>query len=330
MPQTPSTTRVVGLDRPVTRVALGTMIVQRDKKEASFRLLDEALDAGIDTLDTALVYGSEYCIGDWIEARKNRSKLVILTKGSHHNDVRKRCRPCDIGTDLYDSLAKLKTDYVDMWMLHRDDLDMPVGEIVDALEEHRRAGRIKAYGGSNWTVARITEANAYAAKHGRQGFTVSSPNYSLAEQVEDPWGPGCTTIGGPSHAGDRDWYRQSQVAVFAYSSLARGLLSGRVTRENFSEMKGKLDGACQTAYCHEVNFKRLDRAATLAKEKGMSVPQIATAFILSQRMNVIALIGAASRAEIDDAVAASHLTLSADELAWLDLASDQRGASARG
>jgi aryl-alcohol dehydrogenase-like predicted oxidoreductase len=106
------------------------------------------------------------------------------------------------------------------------------------------------------------------------------------------------------------------MAIFAYSSLGRGLFSGRITRDNYEEVA---DGACRTAYCHEVNFQRLDRATELAEKKGTTVPQLAMAYILKQPLNVFAIVGAASREECQANVAALEIDLSPDELAWLDL-----------
>lgn len=318
------TTTVAGVDKPVSRIALGTMILNRREKERSFQLLDAAAELGVTALDTAHVYAggeSERTIGLWMEARRNRERVVVVTKGCHPNADRKRVTRFDLDADLHDSLARLRTDYVDVYLLHRDDPSVDVGTIVEALDVHRRAGRIRAFGGSNWTVERIRAANAYAVEHGLAGFTATSPNYSLAEQVEDPWGPGCTSLGGAAHAADREYCRATGIGVFAYSSLARGLLSGRITRANFETEQSTLDGACRKAYCHEVNFQRLDRAEALGKKLGLSVPQVGVAFVLNQGMNVIALVGAENRAEIESVARATEIDLSPEDSAWLDLGS---------
>jgi aryl-alcohol dehydrogenase-like predicted oxidoreductase len=107
--------------------------------------------------------------------------------------------------------------------------------------------------------------------------------------------------------------------VFAYSSLGRGLFSGRTTRENYGET---LDSAGRKAYAHDVNFLRLARAEELAKRLGVSIPQIALAFILNSPMNVYALVGATSREECAAAVAAQSIRLDPRERAWLDLERD--------
>ena len=311
-----------GIHKPVSRLVLGTMIVDDREQERSFRLLDEAFALGCTALDTANVYAgghSERGIGAWMQARGCREQMVIISKGCHHNADRRRVTPFDLAADLHDALARLKTDYVDIYLLHRDDPALPVGPIVEAFNEHYEAGRIRAFGGSNWTHRRIEEANSYAANHGLIPFTASSPNYGLAEQVQDPWGPGCVTLSGPANVEARAWYATNGMPVFAYSSLARGFFSGRLTPDNIEEAATLLDRAAFTAYCHPVNVERLRRATRLAEGKGCTVPQLALAYILHSPLNVFALVGAANGDEFAENVKAFDIALSDTERAWLDL-----------
>jgi aryl-alcohol dehydrogenase-like predicted oxidoreductase len=249
---------------------------------------------------------------------------VVISKGCHHNADRKRVTPFDLSSDLFDSLARLQSEYIDLYLLHRDDPSLSVGPIVEALNEHWREGRIRAFGGSNWTHARLQEANEYAAAHGLQPFTASSPNFGLAEQVLDPWGPGCVTLSGPQNSEARAWYLANGMPVFAYSSLARGFFSGRITPDNFEQSKAMLDRACLTAYCHDVNFERLARAMALAKERNVTVPQIALAYILQSPLDVYPLVGAANGDEYAQNVEALDLALTEAERAWLNLERGER------
>ena len=312
-------TVIPGVDKGLSRIIMGTMIIGLDNFDESAALLDDAMGLGINAFDIANVYGggdSERAVGKWMEGRSNRGDVFIVTKGAHPNRDRDRVTPYDITADLMDSLARLRTDYIDVYLLHRDDLSVPVGQIVDVLNEHYEAGRIRAFGGSNWTGARIAEANAYAAAHGLAAMAVSSPNYGLCEQVDDPWGPGCVTISGQEGAQDREYYLKEGIAVMAYSSLGRGMLSGRVTRGNYKEL---LDGAALKAYAYDVNFERLDRARKLAADKGVSVPQIALAYILNQTLKVFPIVGAASKKELEETVASVDIALTPQELAWLEI-----------
>jgi aryl-alcohol dehydrogenase-like predicted oxidoreductase len=312
------TVTIAGLDKRLSKIIMGTMIIGLDNYAQSAALLDDALELGVNAFDIAYVYGggnSERAVGKWMEERGNREKVFVITKGAHHNMDRKRVTPYDITSDLMDSLARLRTDYIDAYLLHRDDLDVPVGPIVEILNEHRGAGRIRAFGGSNWTHGRIAEANEYAAARGLAPMTVSSPNYGLCEQVDDPWGPGCVTVSGDIGAEARKFYLRENMPIMAYSSLGRGMLSGRVTRDNYKEL---LDGAALKAYAYEVNFQRLDRARELAAEKGVSVPQIALAYILNQPLNVFPIVGAASRKELEETAASAEIALTARELSWLE------------
>ncbi|MBN1140160.1 MAG: aldo/keto reductase [Anaerolineae bacterium] len=318
---------IPGVDKRVSRLVLGTMIIDSREQEASFALLDAVFALGGNAFDTAHGYAGGYSergLGQWMQARGNRDQVVIISKGCHPNADRKRVTPFDLASDLHDSLARLQTDHIDVYLLHRDDPDLPVGPIVEALNEHRQAERIHAFGGSNWTHQRIAEANDYAAHHHLAPFTASSPNFGLADQVENPWGPGCVSLSGPAQAEARAWYQANQMPVLAYSSLARGLFSGRITPdhfrpENLEQTRTLLDRACLTAYCHEVNFERLRRAMQLAGEKVVSVPLIALAYILHSPLNVFPLVGAANGAEFAENIKAFGIELSEQEYKWLNL-----------
>jgi aryl-alcohol dehydrogenase-like predicted oxidoreductase len=321
--------KVAGIDKPISRLAQGTVMLNTRELDKGFALLDDIFGLGCTTFDTAQSYGggeSERTIGRWMEARGNRDKVVIITKAAHPSLDRKRVTPFDISSDLHDSLARLKTDYIDLYLLHRDDPTLPVGPLVEVLNEHHRAGKIRVFGGSNWTHQRVQEANEYAAAHGLVPFTISSPNFSLAEQFKPPW-PECLTISGPQNADAREWYVKNQMPLFTWSSLAGGFFSGRFTRDNLKSFDNALDKVCIEAYCYEPNFKRLDRVRQLAQEKGLTIPQIATAYVMSQPLNIFAIVGSATGAEFKQNMEASDLRLSPEEIAWLELKTDDLGVT---
>lgn len=312
------TYRWAGNPKPISNMVMGTMIIGLSDYAKSAELLDAALESGINAFDLAHVYGggdSERAFGRWMEERGNRERIFLITKGAHPNGDRARVTPCDIESDLRDSLARLRTDYVDAYLLHRDDPAVPVGPIVEALNAQMKAGRIRAFGGSNWAHGRIEEANRYAGERGLAPMSVSSPNFGLMEQLDDPWGPGCVTISGAAGEEARAYYRREGIPVLAYSSLGRGMLSGRVDRENYKEL---LDGAALRAYAHESNFRRVDRARELAASMDATVPQIGLAYLMSQPIDVFPIVGAASAEELAQTVRAAELTLTRAQCEWLE------------
>lgn len=313
--------QIPGLAQPISRLVQGTSFTGFDQPEISFPLLDAVFEMGCNAIDTAHGYAqgrAERTLGRWITERGVRENIVIISKGAHHNQDRRRVTPFDITSDLFDSLARLKTDHIDLYMLHRDDPAVPAGPIVEVLNEHRQAGRIKAFGGSNWTHQRIQEVNTYAKKNGLTPFVASSPNYSLAEQFQEPWA-NCVTISGSAGHAARQWYAKNQMPLLTWSSLAGGFFSDRFTRDNLDTFDDYFDQVAIPAYCHEENFQRLDRVRLLAKEKGLTIPQVALAYVRNQPLNIFAIVGCKTGEEFKANLEAGQIELSPDELAWLDL-----------
>jgi aryl-alcohol dehydrogenase-like predicted oxidoreductase len=318
--------KLPGINKPISRLVQGTVMVNSSALERSFTLLDEIFELGCTTFDTAHIYGTgdnERTVGRWVNERGLREKVVIIGKGAHHNQDRKRVTPFDITADIYDSLARFKFDYIDLYILHRDDPEVPVGPIVEVLNEHLASGRIHAFGGSNWTHKRIQAANEYAAKHNLTPLIASSPNFSLAEQIKEPW-PNCISISGPQGQAARDWYAAGQMALFTWSSLAGGFFSGRFSRDNLDTFDTYFDKLCVDSYCYEDNFKRLDRVRLLAEEKGLTIPQVAMAYVMSQPLNIFALVGCQNGEEFKANLEAATVKLTAEEIAWLELKTEVR------
>ena len=308
--------RIAGVEKPVSRLIKGTDYFRHETYELAAANLDAFLAIGGNTIDTARIYcggESEEVLGRYMEERKARDRFVILTKGAHPDERGPRVNREAIREDLFRSLEKLRTDHVELYALHRDDPDVPVGEILEALNEHIEAGRIRAIGGSNWTWRRLMEANAYAEAHGLIGFSFSSPNLSLAKTKEPFW-PGCVSA-------DREtirWHEETQMPLLSWSSLARGFLSGRFSPDR------RDDPDIVRVYYSEANWERLRRAEALARRKGVSVAQIGLAWVLNQPFPTCALIGARNAEELRSCREAMDIRLTREELDWLDLASDER------
>jgi aryl-alcohol dehydrogenase-like predicted oxidoreductase len=319
---------IPGVNKPVSRVIQGSTMLGSDLDEAnSFVLLDQVYELGCNTIDTAHVYSqgnSERVIGRWLQERGLREKIVIITKGAAHSKDRRRLTPFDIASDLHDSLARLKTGYIDLYLLHRDDLDVPVEPIIDALNEHLRAGRIHAFGASNWSHERIEAANTYASANGLQPFVASSPQFSLAESLDEPW-PLCISISGSAGSAAREWYARTQMPLLIWSPLASGFFSGRFRRDNLHMFgEREWDEVVVRSYAREPNFQRLERTEILASEKGLTAAQIAVAYVMNQPMNIFAIVGPHSREKFKANVDASEVQLTPREMDWLDLKMDRR------
>jgi len=311
---------------PVSRIVFGCAVEPMLQGKDIFETLDMAYDAGINTFDTAANYGlSEVSLGNWLTSRKLHDKTVIISKCCHpeqkYNNGADRVTPEAIEQDFLQSVERLGTEHIDIYFLHRDDLKVDVGPIIEALNKLHSQGKIGAFGGSNWTVSRIRQANDYAKNHNLVPFTVSSPNFGLADQIGDPWemGGGCVTISGPNNEADRDWYSKNKMPVFAYSSLGHGLFTGRI--KSFQEELAAefLDPAAVKGYCCHENFERLARVEILADKLGYSVPQIAIAWMLHQPMEVFSLVSSMNEVNIRKNIDALDIKLSQKECDWLDL-----------
>ena len=305
--------QVQGLTRPVSRIGLGSVMFSPDRKEFSGELLDSFVEQGGNCIDTAWVYGkgaAEKAVGAWIEDRGVREQIVLIGKGA----ATVSCTPEMVTAQLAESLERLRTGYIDLYLIHRDNIEVSVGEFVECLNEQHRAGRIHAFGGSNWTTKRMEEANAYAASRGLIGFAASSPNFSLAVWNEPRW-IDCLSA---SDQVSREWYRRANIALFAWSSQAAGFFAG-----HYSETDLESPGTKEMAkvWFNESNFQRLRRARELAGRKGVTPNQVALAYVLCESPTTFALIGPERVEELRESVAALELELSESERRWLNLES---------
>jgi aryl-alcohol dehydrogenase-like predicted oxidoreductase len=308
------------LKKDVSVIGLGTMIFNPEKKHLVFDLLNTFLKQGGNLIDTAEIYGdpeeygfSETAIGLWLQSRKKREDVIILSKGC----IPGTCKPLHphgaelspkgIHDAISGSLERLHIEYLDMWMLHRDDPKTPVGVFVDALNEEIEKGRILSYGVSNWNVSRIVEAEEYAAEHNLIGIAASSPHFSLAIAKEPYWPDTVVTS-----SEDKKWYAENQMPLFAWSSLGRGFF-GRGSPE-YTDDKDLV----RVFYSNE-NFERLRRAQELGQRKGVRAIEIALAYVVNQNFPVVALVGPACVEELLSCCRGANISLSEDEIKWLNL-----------
>lgn len=290
--------------------AFGTAV----RGEAMARLYGQFREAGGNLFDTAHCYccwledgdgASERALGECIRQGGERGQVVIASKGGHPAIPPHYARPAHhlapavIAGDIDDSLARLRVDAIDIYYLHRDDPRLPAGEIMETLNAEIRRGGIRYLGASNWTAARIAEANDYASAHGLHGFVISQPQWNLAE----PKYP----LGDPTMrfltVEDRAWHAVSGLPVAPYSSTACGYFA--------------TGGQAGGAFATPTSRARLARAEQLAEEWGRTPNQIALAYLLGQDFPVIPLLGTSQPAHLADALHAPEIALTREQVRWL-------------
>ncbi|WP_432432780.1 aldo/keto reductase [Cohnella rhizoplanae] len=308
------TISVAGLDQPVSKLILGSMLLNDERMDIAAELLDAYAAIGGNAMDTAQVYGPRGmgAIGKWSAERGNRAGLVLIVKGAHHDEKGPRVTRSAVEADLAYSLGLLQTDYADIFMLHRDDPDKPVGEIVEMLQAPLEAGICRALGASNWTTARLAAANAYAAEHGLTGFACNSPNLSLAAANEPRW-PGCVS----TDADDLAWHARTQLPLLSWSSQAAGFFTGRYAPDRRDNEE------IARVYYSDDNWERYRRASLLGETKGADANQVALAYVLHQSFPTCALIGPANADELRSSAKALDVSLTPGEIRWLDLQADE-------
>ncbi len=267
----------------VAPLCLGTVNFGTSTGEAdAFAQMDALAAAGGNFVDTAHVYGdwdpgprgaSERVIGAWMRKTGMRDQTVIATKGAHPRLETMgvpRVTPACIAEDVRESLDCLGTSVMDLYLLHRDDPAVPVGELVDALEAHVSAGEIRAYGCSNWTLDRIKEAQAYAAARGFSGFTCNQLMWSLADIS---YANRSSADFVPMDAETYAYHTETGLAAMAYMSLSKAYFSRKQAGEALPENLERLYGQGESPRIYQ-------ELCRLSEEYGVSIASLCLAALM--------------------------------------------------
>ena len=285
----------------------------------SFEFMDAYAELGGNFIDTARIYGdlfngrfglSEETIGKWFAARHNRDSITLGTKGGHpllESMHTGRLDRENLESDLGESLTALQTDYVDIYWLHRDDLSRPVGDILETLNRFVSDGSVRLLGASNWSAARIAEANAYARAHGMTGFGANQPQFSLARQalVEDDT---LVQMDDPTHA----FHVRTGLPCVCFSSQAKGFF----TKLDQLGEAGLPDKAKRRFYTPE-NIAVYERMRTLSSETGHSIHALALAYLTSQPFPTFPIAGASKLEQVLSLREAGDVELTPEQVKFL-------------
>jgi len=297
-------------------IALGTGEFGGAISEAeAFAQLNTYVEAGGNFIDTANVYAdwrpgekssSEKVIGRWL--KESRAEVIVATKGGHPDlipDAKPRLDAASLLQDVDASRRNLGRDTLDLYWLHRDDPQRPVGDILEILENLVRAGKIRHYAFSNWKLERAREARRVAGENGWQGFVASQLMWSLGKpemQYLDP------TMAEMTPDFDH-WHEQENLAAVPYSSQAGGYFSKLARDPAAAERSG--------VYHTAANRERGLRAMQLAHETSLTVTQIVLGWLLSHPFPVFPIIGPKNLSQLQDSLEASDSVLTPEQLRWL-------------
>lgn len=306
-----------GTDLIVSRLCLGGNRFGGGLDEAAgFAVLDAFREAGGSFIDTAHIYtdwipeaersSSEKMIGRWLRDRRPEG-LVVATKGGHpplDRPTERRLDADSLRRDVAESITFLGVERLDLFYLHRDDPDRPVGDILETLESLRREGLIRAYAASNWLLERLAEARVVARAEGWQGFTASQAEWSLAERNPATRPADLVTMDAAMTAAHRLW----GMAAIPYSAQAKGYFD--------KVAAGALDDASPAARLYDGPESRVRAGLVnaLAAETGASATQIALAALLHAPFVTVPVIGCGTPAQVKSSMAALQLDIPAERL----------------
>lgn len=305
-----------------SKLAFGTDYFGTTVDEAtSFALLDAFTDAGGSAVDTARMYAnwieggagaSERMIGRWLAARGCRKQIVLVTKGGHGNKGDNglgRLSFSELNQDMDESLEALGTA-PDLYLLHRDNIHIPVEEIMETLAEFVKQGKTRYIGCSNWKSGRIAAANAYAKQKELPAFVTSEIQWSLASSTPQAHGDPSIVCMTPEEYG---FYLSAQLPVMAFSSQAKGFFArGAVGGVESNHPKA------MNRFGTPENYEKLLRVKELAARTGLTATAVALAYITCNALPAVALIGCKNTDQLKDTLTAADAQLSAKDIIWLN------------
>ena len=283
----------------------------------SFRLLDLFVDAGFNAIDTADVYSnwkpgnkggeSEAIIGNWIRRRGERDRVLVATKVGHPMGKEgKGLSRAHILRAAEASLARLQTDYIDLYQAHVYDAQTPVEETLEALARLVEQGKVRVIGASNHSADELRGALDTSLRLGLPSYQCLQPHYNLCVRSE---------YEGALEA----LCRERQLGVIPYFALAAGFLTGKYRSEGDLGQSPRGNRAKQ--YLNERGFRILDALDLVAKEEHANPAQVAIAWLCARPSVTAPIASATSQEQLDDLIAGARLKLDQTQIDLLNSAS---------
>lgn len=307
----------------VSEVCLGTMTFGHQcDEDTSFAIMNKAADAGVSFLDTADAYPvppspetagrTEEIVGRWLMGQRDR--YVVATKcrirvGTGPNDEGLSRRHILQAVD--ESLRRLQTDYIDLYQPHAPDPDTPLDETLRALDDLVRQGKVRYLGCSNYPAWQVALALGISARHGWSRFDCVQPRYNLLyRDIEAELLPLC---------------RDQGLGVIAYNPLAGGFLTGKYQTlqappEGTRFTLGKTGELYRERYWQQAQLEAVQELRRFFEPRGKSLTKAAVAWVLTQPGVTCAIVGASKLEQLDESLAATDVTLDAEERAACDAA----------
>ncbi len=313
--------KINGLEKNISKLIMGNDN-QTNYDEAS-KLWDHWIEVGGNAFDNAHIYGGglmETHLGKWHTSRKNLNDIIIIAKGAHTPN----CNPKSISQQLTESLERLNCDSSDIYIMHRDNVDIPVDEFIDVLNEEKNNTRIKIFGASNWTLDRFKQANEWANRNNKQGFSILNNNLALCKMIKPLWN-GCISSNDEKIL---NYLEMTKIAHLSWSSQGRGyFLPSEITKKIEDEItkaetyRGPNEHSSGPLSCFDSvdNRERKKRANLLAEKKNTTAQNIAGAWPINLNFPSFALIGPRTIKEIDSSLENLNINLNSEEIDWLNL-----------
>ncbi|RDL49263.1 General stress protein 69 [Ensifer sp. M14] len=284
-------------------------------EKTSFALLDTFFDAGLNAIDTADIYSSwapgnqggesETIIGKWLkQSGRSRDQAVIVTKvGSELGPDRKGLSRRWILQAVEDSLQRLQTDYIDLYLSHWPDPETPYEETLAAYDQLLSDGKVRAVGASNLNSLQLREALDVAANGGLPRYAVLQPEYNLYDR---------DSFDGPV----RDLCVSEEIGVISYFGLARGFLSGKY--RTHKDLEGSVRGSGVEKYLDGRGMRILGVLDELAEETGATQAEIALAWVRNRKGITAPIASATNLDQLTSLIRSAELTLNDEAMRKLN------------